>query len=79
MSVKRTLDKAIKCMDAGTSEVAATARRVISEAGYNNSTGKYDKVYMALRSIFKETLLTGDKLVTSMQRELPKLVSKYVK
>lgn len=64
--------------DASTGHKVVTyAENYLTSMGYNNSTGKYDKVVQGVRSILGQSLLEDTKLEYVVEREVDRLLKKY--
>lgn len=63
--------------DATGHEVVVYTNQLLSEMGKNNSTGKYDRIVQAMRSLFSESFKSGEELKQLIRRELPRILQKY--
>ena len=62
-------------------EVVVATENYLRSKGYNNSTGKYDRVIMGVKSLLGETLLTygSPEFERAIQQETERMLKKYVK
>lgn len=63
--------------DATGHEVVIYTNQILSEMGLNNSIGKYDKVVQAMRSLYSESLKSGEELKEVIRRDMPRILKKY--
>lgn len=63
--------------DATGHEVVVYTNQILSEMGLNNSIGKYDKVVQAMRSLYSESLKSGEELKEVIRRDMPRILKKY--
>lgn len=63
--------------DATGHEVVVYTNQLLSEMGLNNSIGKYDKVVQAMRSLYSESLKSGEELKEVIRRDMPRILKKY--
>lgn len=62
-------------------EVVVATENYLRSKGYNNSTGKYDRVIMGVKSLLGETLLAygSPEFERAIQQETERMLKKYVK
>lgn len=62
-------------------EVVIATENYLRSKGYNNSTGKYDRVIMGVKSLLGETLLAygSPEFERAIQQETERMLKKYVK
>lgn len=62
-------------------EVVVATENYLKSKGYNNSTGKYDRVIMGVKSLLGETLLAygSPEFERAIQQETERMLKKYVK
>lgn len=62
-------------------EVVVATENYLRSKGYNNSTGKYDRVIMGVKSLLDETLLAygSPEFERAIQQETERMLKKYVK
>lgn len=58
-------------------EVVREAENYLASKGYNNSTGKYDKVVQGVRSLLSQSYLEGRDFAKAVDQEVERLLKKY--
>lgn len=58
-------------------EVVREAENYLASKGYNNSTGKYDKVVQSVRSLLSQSYLEGKDFAKAVDQEVERLLKKY--
>ena len=63
--------------DSDPHEIVVIAENYLSSLGKNNSTGKYDKIVVGVKSLFENGYLQGESLKEAVKREVDRLLKKY--
>ena len=70
--------KGTKAMDASRGhEIVRRTENYLNSIGKNNSTGKYDKIVMGVKSLLEQGFLKDDDLDKAVKQEANRLLKKY--